>query len=138
MGFNLQRALTEAGIDCIVVHACDVPGSDKERQNKTDKVDAVRLARHHAAGLLHGINVPEEQLQKERNLLRFRKRLSWDIARCKTRLKSLLKYQGLELPSALDNGHWSRNLTRWIEERAAEDPLMGDTLNLMLDEVRML
>lgn len=51
-GFNLQQRLAAAGIECIVVHAGDVPGSDKEKKNKTDKVDAVRLARHHAADLL--------------------------------------------------------------------------------------
>src|SRR5207244_10979501 len=33
-GFNLQRQLTAADIDCIVVHAGDVPGSDKEKKNK--------------------------------------------------------------------------------------------------------
>ena len=70
-GFNLQRQLTAAGMECIIVHAGDVPGSDKEKKNKTDKVDAVRLARHHAAGLLQGIHVPDEDLQQERNLVRW-------------------------------------------------------------------
>jgi transposase len=37
-GFNLQRELTAAGIEFIIVHAGDVPGSDKEKKNKTDKV----------------------------------------------------------------------------------------------------
>src|SRR4051812_45647455 len=32
-GFTLQRQLTAAGIDCIVVHAGDVPGSNKEKVN---------------------------------------------------------------------------------------------------------
>src|SRR6188508_1803742 len=31
-GFNLQRQLTAAGMECIVVHAGDVPGSDKEKK----------------------------------------------------------------------------------------------------------
>ncbi len=60
---------------CIVTHAGDVPGSDNEKKNKTDKVDAVRLARHHAAGLLEAIHVPE----------------------------ILLKFQGIEIPANMDN-----------------------------------
>jgi len=44
MGFNLQRELTAAGIECIVGHAGDVPGSDKEKKNKTDKVTCITLA----------------------------------------------------------------------------------------------
>lgn len=83
-GFNLQRQLTAADIECIVVHAGDVAGSDKEKKNKTDKVDAVRLARHHAAGLLKAIYVPDEELQKERNLVRFRKKLVGDLTEAKT------------------------------------------------------
>ena len=36
-GFNLQRQLTAAGIDCIVVHAADVSTTDKEKRRKTDR-----------------------------------------------------------------------------------------------------
>jgi transposase len=136
-GFNLQRQLTAAGIECIVVHAGDVPGSDKEKKNKTDKVDAVRLARHHSAGLLKAIYVPDEELQKERNLVRFRKKLLGDLNRSKNRLKSLLKFQGIEIPANMDNPHWSRNFITWIEQQAAKDALLQHTVELMLEEVKM-
>jgi transposase len=136
-GFNLQRQLTAAGIECIVVHAGDVPGSDKEKKNKTDKVDAVRLARHHAAGLLEAIDVPDEELQKERNLMRFRKKLVGDLNRSKNRVKSLLKFQGIDIPEKMDNPNWSRNFIRWIEAQAAKDTLLQDTVELMLEEVKM-
>ncbi len=136
-GFNLQRQLTAAGIECMVVHAGDVPGSDKEKKNKTDKVDAVRLARHYAAGLLEPIYVPDEELQKERNLMRFRKKLIGDLNRSKNRLKSLLKFQGIDIPENFDNPNWSRNFITWIEEQAAKDALLQDTVELMLEEVKM-
>jgi transposase len=136
-GFNLQRQLSAAGLECIVVHAGDVPGSDKEKKNKTDKVDAVRLARHHAAGLLKAIDVPDEELQKERNLMRFRKKLVCDLTRSKNRMKSLLKFQGIEIPKKMDSPNWSRNFISWIEEQAAKDKLLNDTVELMLDQVKL-
>ncbi len=98
-GFNLQRRLTAAEIECIVVHAADVSTNDKERKRKTDKVDALKLARSLAAGDLKAIHVPDETIQKERNLIRYRARLVGDINRSKNRLKSLLKYQGIEIPT---------------------------------------
>jgi len=136
-GFNLQRRLTTAGIECIVVHAADVSESDKEKKNKTDKVDALKLARHHAAGLLNAIHVPDEQLQKERNLMRFRKKLLGDLNRSKNRLKSLLKFQGIDIPEKFDNSNWSRNFIIWIEEQATPDPLLFESVEVMLDEVKM-
>ena len=59
-----------------MVHAGDVPRSNKENKNKTDKVDAEGPARHHAAGLLQPIYVPDEELQKERNMVRLKKKSS--------------------------------------------------------------
>lgn len=136
-GFNLQRQLTAAGINCIVVHAGDVPGSDKEKKNKTDKVDAVRLARHHSAGLLEPIFVPDEEMQKERNLVRFRKKLLGDLNRSKNRVKSLLKFQGIVIPEKMDTPTWSKNFIDWVREQAQGDPLLQDTIELMLEEVEM-
>jgi transposase len=136
-GFTLQRQLSAAGIECIVVHAGDVPGSDKEKKNKTDKVDAVRLARHYAAGLLGAIYVPDEELQKERNLVRFRKKLLGDLNRTKNRLKSLLKFQGIIIPQNMDNPNWSNNFILWVEEQVSKDSLLRDTVELMLEEVKL-
>lgn len=136
-GFNLQRQLSAAGIECIIVHAGDVPGSDKEKKNKTDKVDAVRLARHHSAGLLDAIYVPDEDLQKERNLVRFRKKLLSDLNRSKNRLKSLLKFQGIEIPEKMDTPTWSRNFIQWVKVQAATDFLLNEVVELMLEEVEM-
>jgi transposase len=136
-GFNLQRQLTAAGIECMIVHAGDVPGSDKEKKNKTDKVDAIRLARHHAAGLLKPIYVPDEELQKERNLVRLRKRIVGDLNRSKNRLKSLLKFEGFVIPEHMDTPSWSRNFINWIKEQVTEDFLLLDSVEIMLEEVEL-
>jgi transposase len=137
-GFNLQRQLTTAGMECIVVHAADVSTSDKERKRKTDKVDALKLARHLASGDLKAIHVPDETLQKERNLIRYRGRLVGDINRSKNRLKSLLKYQGIKIPVQYEKNNWSRNFLNWVEEQGAKDSLLGDSLLLMLEQIKML
>ena len=137
-GFNLQRRLTKAGMECMVVHAADISTNDKERKRKTDKVDALKLARNHAAGELKGINVPDETIQKERNLIRYRKRLVGDINRSKNRLKSLLKYQGIETPVQYARNNWNRNFMNWVEEQAAKDDLLKDNLLLMLEQMKLL
>jgi len=138
-GFNLQRKLTAAGMGCMVVHAADVSTSDKERKRKTDKVDALKLARHLASGDLKAIHVPDETRQKQRNLIRYRSRLVGDITRSKNRIKSLLKFQGIDIPEEFGkNKHWSRNFLKWIEQQSLQDPSLGDTLGMMLEQLQML
>ncbi|WP_243697472.1 IS110 family transposase [Flaviaesturariibacter aridisoli] len=137
-GFALCRALWAAGMECIVVNPADIPGTDAERRGKTDAVDARRLANHLAAGLLRGIHVPTEKLQKHRSLIRFRKKLWGDLTRCKNRLKSELEFQAITVPPQFDNPHWSHNFLQWIEQQAARDTELQDTLELMLEEVRHL
>jgi transposase len=137
-GFNLQRNLSAAGMDCIVVHAADVSTNDKERRRKTDKVDALKLARDLESGDLKGIHVPDETLQKERNLIRYRSRVVRDIGRSKNQLKSLLKYQGIDIPVAYSGNNWSRNFMNWVEQQASTDLLLADTLLLMVEQVKLL
>jgi transposase len=137
-GFNLQRALTGAGMECIVAHAADVSTTDKERKRKTDTVDALKLARCLEAGEITPIHVPTEVLQKERSLLRYRSNVVGDIGRSKNRLKSLLKYSGIDIPQQYEKNNWSNNFMQWIEQQAAKDELLKDTLLLMLEEIKLL
>lgn len=137
-GFNLCRALWAAGMECIVVNPADIPGTDKERRSKTDKVDARKLARHHASGLLTGVHVPSEKTQKQRSIIRFRKKLWGDLVRAKNRIKSELKFQGITVPEKYDNPHWSRNFIDWIIQQANSDQDLKDTLLLMVEEVKAL
>jgi transposase len=137
-GFNLQRRLSAAGIDCIVVNAADVSTTDKERKRKTDPVDALKLARDLESKELKGINIPHEALQKERNLIRYRSNVVSDINRSKNRLKSLLKFQGIEIPALYASSNWSNRFLMWVEDQGLKDELLGATLLLMLEQIRLL
>jgi transposase len=137
-GFNLQRKLTKAGISCIVVHAADVSTSDKERRRKTDKVDALKLADNLCRGYLNGIHVPDLVLQKQRTHIRLRSQLTGDLTKSKNRLKSLLKYQGIDIPEQYANSSWSRNFLNWVEQQAHNDEFLKDSLLLMVEQINLL
>jgi len=70
-GFGLQRELTEAGIDCIVVAPSLVPMKAGDRV-KTDRRDAVKLARFLRSGDLTAVYVPDEATEAMRDLERAR------------------------------------------------------------------
>lgn len=137
-GFNLQRKLTKAGIDCIVVHAADVATNDKERKRKTDKVDALKLAQSLSNGYLKAIHVPDEISQKQRTLMRYRGQLVSDLTRCKNRLKGVFKFNGIEIPEQYSNSHWSKNFLAWVEQHALTDEHLFDTLSFLVEQIRSL
>jgi len=137
-GFSLCRSLWAEGMECMVVNPADIPNTNKESRSKSDPVDARKLALHLAAGLLHPIHVPSERLQKQRSLIRFRKKLWGDLCRAKNRLKGELLFQGFVIPKQYDNAHWSHNFLHWIEQQALKEEDLKDTLLLMLEEVKSL
>ena len=137
-GFTLCRCLWAAGMDCIIVNPADIPGTDKERRSKTDRIDARKLSIHLAAGLLQPIHIPSEKLQQQRSLIRLRKKLWGDLVRSKNRLKSELKFHGIRIPEKFDNANWSHNFLSWIDEQAHKDQDLQDTLMLMLEQVQLL
>ena len=134
-GFNLQRQLTAAGMECIVIHAADLPSTNKERVNKTDKVDARRLAEHHENHSLKAIHVPGEQLQKQRSLIRLRKTIVKDLTRSRNRLKSAFKYHGIDIPDKFGKACWSHYFMQWVKQQAMNDELLKDTLLFMLEQI---
>jgi transposase len=138
LGFTLCRTLLANGLQCMVVNPADIPDTHREQRSKTDPVDARKLARHLAAGLLQPIHIPSEKLQKQRSLIRLRKKLWGDLVRCKNRLKSELLFQGIGIPKEFDNPHWSKNFLLWIEQQASSDEYLKDTLLFMLEEAKVL
>ncbi|MFT3840525.1 MAG: transposase [Myxococcaceae bacterium] len=67
-GFVLERALTKEGITCIIVAPSLVPTKQSGERVKTDKRDAVRLARFLRSGDLVAIHVPDEETEAMRIL----------------------------------------------------------------------
>ena len=67
-GYGIQRHLTAAGHDCVVVAPSLIPRKPGERI-KTDRRDAVNLARLHRAGELTAVWVPDPAHEAIRDLV---------------------------------------------------------------------
>jgi len=89
--FWIQRAFSELGIQCIVVHPADTPTSAKEKVHKTDPVDSRKLARELEHGSLKALYVPQVASEQLRSLMRLRFRLVQQQTRTKNRIKGFLR-----------------------------------------------
>ena len=70
-GYGIQRQLTASKHDCIVVAPSLIPRRPGERI-KTDRRDAINLAKLHRAGELTPVWVPDEAHEAIRDLVRAR------------------------------------------------------------------
>ncbi len=100
-GFWLHRALTKLGITNVVVDASSIEVNRRQKQIKSDPVDAAKLVnmlcRYHAGErkVWSVVNVPSVQDEDGRQLHRGMKDIQRQKTECSNRIKGLLASQGL-------------------------------------------
>jgi transposase len=124
-GFGLARALTAAGIGCVVAAPGKIerPAADRV---KTDQRDAERLVRLLMIDALVAVRVPSDQEEAIRDLVRAREDLRGDLMRARHRLSKLLlrhdvRYQ--DTTSAWTERHRSWLAAVDLGERGAQATL---------------
>ena len=130
-GYWADRELRRLGIDNIIVNPADVPTRSKERRRKTDRVDAIKLAKQLSVGNLEPIYVPSREEESLRSLVRLREQLKKDRTREKNRIKSLLNFVGITVPveDEKEEGHWSKGYIETLKNLDIEYPELKQTLD---------
>lgn len=131
-GFTSCRRLNQLGVNCIVMHPADVPTSEKERLQKTDKADSRKLARSLRNREFEAIHVPDRLLEADRALVRQRFRLMKEVSRTKNRVKSLLFQFGIDIPERFTSAqtrHWSGVFIKWLKELPLDEESLKQTLD---------
>jgi transposase len=117
-GYGLYRYLTGKGLACQVVAPSLIPRKAGDRV-KTDRRDAMALARLMRSGDLSSIYVPGIEDEGLRDLSRGRDDAMQDLKRSKRRLKSFLLRQGIG-----DEGraNWNAAHLRWLAQVVCPTP----------------
>lgn len=123
-GYVIYRRLQQLKVNCIVVAPSRTPQPKGQRQ-KTDRRDAVMLARLHRAGELTGIHVPDAVDESIRDLTRTRADAVHDLTRARLRLKSFLLRQGYRYSG---KANWSAAHQRYLRELVLPLPALKSVL----------
>ena len=115
-GFWIAHELEKKGVNTIVVNPSDIPTTNKEKKQKSDKRDAKKIAHSLRNGSLTGIYIPEDDVLQDRMLVRMRQKLLEDIKRCKCRIKSQMNLFGIHIPEELDKSYWTKALRAFIRQ----------------------
>lgn len=120
VGFEgLYRQVQDLGHDCMVAAPALIPKRPGQRV-KTNRRDAVTLARLHRAGELSGVWVPDAIHEAVRDLVRARQAASEDLRRKRQQLLSFLLRHGRVYTAGRD--HWTQAHQRWLAHQRFEHP----------------
>ena len=131
-GFVLYWQLAQLGVACAVVAPSLVPKKPGDRV-KTDRRDALKLARSHQSGDLTAVWVPDEDSEALRDLVRQREAAKQDQLRARHRLTKFLLRTGRRPPLGLKA--WTERYIAWLEQIRYTQPAQEVTLVDCLNEV---
>jgi len=117
-GYGLYRYLTGKGLACQVVAPSLIPRKAGDRV-KTDRRDAITLARLMRSGDLSSIYVPRIEDEALRDLSRSRDDAMQDLKRSKRRLKSFLLRQDIRY---VGRANWNAAHLRWLAQVVCPTP----------------
>lgn len=135
-GYELYRFIIAEGHSCIVVAPSLIPKKSGDKV-KTDKRDAIALARLFRAGELTPVYVPNPEDEAIRDLSRAREECVSVRAKAKQRLKSFLLRHDIRCPHS---PNWNEAHLRWLAEiklpHSASQIVYQEYLNAVTEAVQ--
>lgn len=134
-GFDLKRKLDESGLECLVgaVSKMIRPSGDRV---KTDKRDAVFLARMLAIGNVVECRMPDAATEAARDLARIRADCREDLMRARNRLSKFLLRKGIVYEGG--KSAWTRAHSAWLSSISFGDPCEQLVFQECCEDVRAL
>jgi transposase len=138
IGYGLYRQIRSLGFDCVVVAPSLIPRKPGDRV-KTNRRDAVTLARLFRAGELTPIWVPDAIHEAVRDLVRAREAAAADLRKKRQQLHSFLLRHGRIFPGLK---HWSLAHRQWLAAQKfgapAQQIVFQDAVEVIADALARL
>lgn len=125
MGFWLYRELTQMGVQCVVAAPSQIPHRPGDRV-KTDRRDALILARALRNGDISAVRVPSREDEAVRDYLRMLEDMKADLRKAKQRLLSFLLRRRIRYEVGRT---WTQQHRAWLQALKLEEPLEELTLS---------
>jgi transposase len=118
-GYGLYRQIKNLNHECVVVAPSLIPKRPGDRV-KTNRRDAVSLAKLLRAGELTAVWVPDRRHEAMRDLTRARETAMMDLRSKRQQVSAFLLRQGLHYPG--DKKTWTKMHMSWLASQKLEHP----------------
>lgn len=139
IGFSLCRSLRSEGFYCDVIASGLIPEISGHKV-KTDRCDSEKLAKMYMKDLLTPLNIPDEEDEAERDLVRSRTLVNKQVVKTKNHIQSLLRRHGIDYRNeekALNL--WTDKYRKWLYGKTTSlNEHLRINLNLLLSQLEFL
>jgi transposase len=132
-GYGLHRLITSMGHDCVVVAPSMIPRKSGDRV-KTNRRDAVALAKLHRAGELTPVWVPDDGHEAMRDLVRARAAAVESVRVHKQQVSAFMLKHSRVFPRKTT---WGARYMRWLQEQHFDYPAHQIVLQEAVEAVRL-
>ncbi len=132
-GYGLYRQISASGHDCQVVAPSRIPRTPGERV-KTDRRDALKLARLLRSGDLRAVWVPDQEQEMMRDLSRARDDMKEQERKARQQLNAFVLRHGRHW--ARGKSRWTQAHYNWLESLRFEQPWQQVTLQEYIDAAK--
>jgi transposase len=136
-GFSIHYELTRLGMTNIVVNPADIPTSQKQEVQKSDRIDSLKIVSALRAGQLYSIYIPDISTLNDRMLLRVRTGIVNEIKRYKNQVKSMLNFYGIKYKQEFDGNNYNfpRKFISWIRGLDLTEATGMAAKSMLLDKI---
>jgi len=132
-GYEVKRILEKNGYHCEVIAPSLIPQRSGDRI-KTDKRDALKLARLYRAGELTAIAVPTEFQESVRDLVRCREDISRALLAARQKTNHFLIRHG----HFYEGRNWTKGYFAWMKTIEFNNKYLKETLNQYITHIEHL
>jgi transposase len=133
-GYVLQRALGAWGIPCELAAPSLIPRRPGEHQ-KTDRRDAIKIARDFRDDRLVLIHIPSEADERVRDLVRCRETFQRELIKSRHYILKFLRRRGFIYR---EGTHWTTRHMNWIRQVLQPGTLAEDDRTVLAEYVALL
>ncbi len=133
-GYVLQRALGEWGIPCELAAPSLIPRRPGEQQ-KTDRRDAIKIARDFRDDRLVLIHIPTEADERVRDLVRCRETFQRELIKSRHYILKFLRRRGFIYR---EGTHWTTRHMNWIRQVLQPGTLAEDDRTVLAEYLALL
>ena len=136
VGYSLCRELNKNGYETQIIAPSMIPEIASSRV-KTDRLDAMKLAKYYSNDLLTPIHVPTEDEEADRGLIRSRKFLVDQRKILRRHILSICRLNGLHYKLVTGaKMHWTKTHEAWLIDQVNKlDPLTKLNLELLIRQL---